>query len=245
MPLNQVTYVFRSPFVTNVDVKAVVHTPTKMEPGKRYPVLYMLNEYPGNSHPNWLEVERLKIFDTYQVLCVNIGYPSMPWYADHPSNPMLRQESFFLKAAIPLVDSRHPTIAEGKGRYLIGYSKGGFGAFTLLLRNPDTFARAAAWDAPLSLDKPDHWDMASIYSTQENYDKYAPFKLLREKADIFREGPPRFILLGHGLFPEETKKTHELMTELGIPHVYDNSMKREHNWTSGWFPDALEKLLKE
>jgi len=243
LPANQVVYVFRSPYVTSVDVKIIVQSPTKMEQGRLYPVLYMLNEYAGNC-PNLQEAERLKIFDTYQVICVNVGYPGMPWYANHPDNPRLQQERFFLEAAIPLVDSKLPTRADGSGRFLLGYSKGGFGAFTLLLRHPDLFAKAAAWDAPLSLEKPDHWDMASVYGTQDNYDRYAPLRLLREKADVFRSGPERFVLLGYSLFPDEVRKTHELMTELRIPHAYDSSTKREHNWSSGWFSNAVERLLK-
>jgi enterochelin esterase-like enzyme len=243
LPANQVVYAFKSPYVKDAEVRMIVQTPTKMEAGRRYPVLYILNEYPGNCE-GYREAERLKIFDVHAVICVNVGTPTMPWYADHPTNASLRLESFLLKAAIPLVDEKHPTIREGGGRFLIGYSKGGFGAFTLLLRHPDLFAKAAAWDAPLSLEKPDRWDMATVYGTQENYDRYAPFKLFRQQAKQFQPGPPRFVLLGHGLFGEETRKTHDLLTELGIPHDYDNAVKREHNWTSGWFGDAVARLLK-
>lgn len=243
LPSNQVVYAFRSPFVRDVEVRTIVQTPTAMETGRRYPVLYILNEYAGNC-AGYREAERLRIFDVYQVICVNVGYRCTPWYADHPTNATLRLESFLLKAAIPLIDSRHPTIAEGRGRFLIGYSKGGFGAFTLLLRHPGLFAGAAAWDAPLSCDKPDRWEMPGIYGTQKNYDRYCPFKLLRERADLFRNGPERFVLLGHGLFAEETGAAHELITRLGIPHVYDNSTKREHTWTSGWFEGAVESLLR-
>jgi enterochelin esterase-like enzyme len=243
LPVNRVAYVVKSPFIKDVAVKVIVRTPSKMEPGKRYPVLYFLNEYAGNctAWKDQLGLENL--VDTCQTIFVDAGYPTHSWYVDHPTDPRMRDESFFLKAVIPLVDSKYPTIPEGKGRFLIGYSKGGFGAFTLLLRHPDLFARAAAWDAPLSLDKPDRWNMPEAYGTQENYDQYSPLKLFQAKADLFRNGPSRFVLLGYGLFKDETEKAHQKMTELGIPHDYENATKRDHNWESGWLADAVKRLL--
>ena len=35
------------------------------------------------------------------------------------------------------------------------------------------------------------------------------------------------------------------MTDLSIPHVYEDGPEREHVWESGWVPEAVGHLLQE
>ena len=51
----------------------------------------------------------------------------------------------------------------------IGFSKSGWGAFSLLLRHPEVFGRAAAWDAPLMLEQPNRYGMGAVFGSQENF----------------------------------------------------------------------------
>ena len=34
------------------------------------------------------------------------------------------------------------------------------------------------------------------------------------------------------------------MTDLKIPHVYEDGPEREHDWQSGWVPEAVGHLLQ-
>ena len=56
-------------------------------------------------------------------------------------------------------------------RWLVGFSKSGFGALTLIFRHPDVFDAAAAWDAPAELTSL-QWDMADTFGTQANFVQY-------------------------------------------------------------------------
>src|SRR5439155_11216371 len=120
----------------------------------------------------------------------------LPWYADHPTNPTIRQESYFLDVVVPFIDKTYPVQTTNAGRLLLGFSKSGWGAWTLLLRHPDRFGRAAAWDAPLMLDRPGKYGSAPIFSTPENFDKYRLTDLLRASGQLFNNRNP-LILTGY------------------------------------------------
>lgn len=180
------------------------------------------------------------------MICVSPSYaypPSAPWYADHPTNRLIRQESFILKAVVPLVEKYLPAIPQREGRYLIGYSKAGFGAFTLLLRHPDVFWKAASWDAPMTM-KYNDWGSSEIYGTPDNYRLYYPPNLFTNQAAIFAGGPERFVLLGSKIFSNDTAAAHAIMTNLNIPHYYDNTLVFEHDFRSGWASAAFAHLFE-
>jgi enterochelin esterase-like enzyme len=168
-------------------------------------------------------------------------FSDWPWYADHPTIATRRQESYLLKVVVPFIDRTYPTLARPGGRWLLGFSKSGYGAFSLLLRNPDLFGRAAAWDAPLMMERPDRYGMGDIFGTQENFEKYRISALLRQRAGGLSP-PVRLVHFGYAGFREHHQSAHKLMVELGIAHQYRDGPKREHSWHSGWLPEALEML---
>ncbi len=51
----------------------------------------------------------------------------------------------------------------------------------MLLRHPDLFGRAGAWDAPLMLDKPNKYGSGAIYGSDENFKGYAIPDLLKSR----------------------------------------------------------------
>ena len=83
------------------------------------------------------------LHNEYELICVMPTFSHAPWYADHMSDPENRQESYFLKVVVPFVESAYPARADVTGRLLIGFSKSGWGAYSLLLRHPDMFWKAA------------------------------------------------------------------------------------------------------
>ena len=131
--------------------------PGKLEKGRRYPVLYVLPVEAGDGHrygDGLLEVKKLGLHDRYGLVCVAPTFARLPWYADHPTNARVRQETYFLKVVLPFIEKTYPVLARPEGRLLLGFSKSGWGAFSLLLRHPEVFGKAAAWDAPLDMDAP-------------------------------------------------------------------------------------------
>ncbi|NLS92207.1 MAG: hypothetical protein GXX96_08515 [Planctomycetaceae bacterium] len=221
--------------------------PDRLQENRHYPVLYVLPVEAGNE-TRWgdglVEVGKHDLANQYGLICVEPTFAQLPWYADHPTDPAIRQESYFVKTVVPLVDRLYPTQAEPEGRLLLGFSKSGWGGFSLLLRHPDTFGKAAAWDAPLMMDRPGRYGSGPIFGSEENFVKYEVAALLRRDAAQFQESD-RLIHFGYGNFREHHQAAHRLMEELGIRQTYRDGPQREHSWHSGWLPEAVEMLLAD
>ena len=227
--------------------KIKVLLPSALDKTARYPVLYVLPVEPmeGVQWGDGLrEVEKHDLHNKYGLICVLPTFAETPWYADHPQDARIRQESYFLKVVVPFVDRTYPTLAKPEGRLLVGFSKSGWGAFSLLLRNGEVFGKAAAWDAPLMAERPDKWNMADVFGAQENFEKYQVSALLKEHAENLT-GQARLIHFGYGNFREHHESVHRLMDELKIAHQYRDGPKRAHSWHSGWLPEAVQMLVGE
>ncbi len=221
--------------------------PDKMEKGKKYPVVYLLPVEAGSESrygDGLQEVKKLGLHNTLNAIFVAPTLSHLPWYADHPTKPEVRQESYFLKVVVPFIDKTYPVRAEPAGRLLLGFSKSGWGAWSLLLRRPDLFGKAAAWDAPLMMDKPGKYGSGDIFGTEANFEGYRVSKLLEDKADKFQKGK-RLILLGYGNFRAEHEQAHALMDQLKVAHEYRDGPARKHDWHSGWVKEAAELLVAE
>jgi hypothetical protein len=213
-------------------------------------VLLVLPAYPGRSvrdRDGLAEVARLDLHSRYGLVAVAPSFSNWPWYGDHPADPALRNETYLLQDVLPRVAERFP--AASRTLLLLGFSKSGNGALSLLLRHPQRFLAAAIWDAPLMKTAPDQWEMLSIYGTPEHFQRYCVPRLLEERASLLRGRPPRLALLGHGYFGgpnprygHHLEDAHALMERLGIPHLYDNATAREHRWDSGWVEGAVAAL---
>lgn len=219
--------------------------PDQMEEGKQYPVIYVLPVEAGQESrygDGLLEVQKHKLHNQHQAIFVAPTFSQLPWYADHPTKPEIRQETYFTKVVVPFVEKTYPASKEAEDRLLLGFSKSGWGAWTLLLRHPQTFGRAAAWDAPLMMSEIGKYGNGPVFGTQENFEKYRPADMLREKAEHLR-GEKRLILTGYGNFREHHQQTHNLLDGLKIPHEYQDGPTRKHDWHSGWVTEAVELLI--
>jgi hypothetical protein len=219
--------------------------PDRLEEGTQYRAVYVLPVEPGREHrygDGLLEVRRHDLHNRFRAIFVAPTFAHLPWYADHPANPEIRQETHFLKVVVPFIETRYPVQAGPDGRHLLGFSKSGWGAWSLLLRHPEVFGKAAAWDAPLMMDRPGRYGSGDIFGTQENFEEYQITRLVERRAADLR-GRKRLILLGFGNFRDDHERAHGLLTDLKIPHAYEDGPKREHRWESGWVPEAAGRLL--
>ena len=177
----------------------------------------------------------------HQILAICPSFSDWPWYADHPTDRGLRQESHFLQGILPLVDQLYPV--DQPIRILLGFSKSGYGAFSLLLRHPALFACAGAWDAPLMKSKPDQFEMPQIFGTQPNFERYRFSNLLGENGLQFKDSP-RLVLAGYDNFKDHVETAHRLLLDEQVPHIYRNDVRHPHRWEGGWLEWLLSELLK-
>jgi hypothetical protein len=221
--------------------------PESLDPALRYPVAYVLPVEAGQG-TRWgdglREVQRAGLHNRYQVICVSPTFSHLPWYADHPTDDTIRQESYLLKAIVPWVEQHYPVRTTADRRWLVGFSKSGWGAFSLLLRHESTFGKAAAWDAPLMMDAPGKYGSGPIFGTPRNFERYQLSALLR-RPDRSLGSAQRLAVLGYGNFREQHQQAHALLEELKIPHFYRDGPSRPHHWNSGWLPEAFAWLAEE
>lgn len=219
--------------------------PEKLEKGKTYPCVYVLPVEAGTESKygdGLKEIKKLDLHNTLNAVFVAPTFSHLPWYADHPTKKDIRQETYFVKVAVPFVEKTYPVKAASEGRLLLGFSKSGWGAYSLLLRHPDLFGKAAAWDAPLMMDKSGRYGSGDIFGTDDNFAGYRVSKLLEDNAANFQK-ETRLILTGYGGFRDEHERAHELMEKLKIAHEYRDGPARKHDWHSGWVKEAAELLL--
>jgi hypothetical protein len=226
--------------------KIKVLLPDRLEKDRRYPVLYVLpvEAGDGNRYGDGLaEVKKLDLHNKHGLICVLPTFARLPWFADHPTNQRVAQESYFLKVVVPFVEQTYPVLGKPEGRLLLGFSKSGWGAWTLLLRHPETFRKAAVWDAPLMMDAPGKYGSAEIFGNRDNFVGYQVARLLERQGGKLGDGK-RLVLLGYGNFHKDHQSVHELMVKLKIPHEYQDGPQRRHDWHSGWVNDAIRFLVQ-
>lgn len=224
--------------------KIYVRAPDKVPAGARLPVLYLL-PVEAKDEQRWGDplAEAAKV-DLANKLNVIVAYPTfshLPWYCDHPTDPGIRQETYFLKVVVPFVERAYPARAERDARLLLGFSKSGWGAWSLLLRNSEVFGKAAAWDSPMMMEK-GLYGMAAIAGTQENFERHRIPNLLRERSKPLG-AEPRLLLMGYDNFRAPTQQAHALLDELNIPHGYRDGPQRKHHWNTGWVEEAARWLV--
>ena len=189
------------------------------------------------------EVRRIDLANRYNLVVAIPTFSELPWYADHPTDKRLRQESYLLDDVLPLLDRHHGTQSSAGTTMVVGFSKSGWGSWSLLLRHPSIFARAAAWDAPLMQRKPDKYGMGPIFGNQGNFNRYLISDLVKRQAKLLR-GHKRLVLTGYfQSFRAHHVAMHRLLTELEVPHTYRDGPKRDHHWESGWLDEAVGLLL--
>lgn len=220
--------------------------PDRLEKGKRYPVVYVLpvEALAGSKYGDGLaEIKKLDLHNKYGVICVLATFAHLPWYADHPTNPRLAQETYFLRTVIPFIEKTYSVQTHPSGRLLVGFSKSGWGAFSLLLRHPRIFAKAAAWDAPLAMAAPNRFGMGDIFGTQANFEAYRITALLKNQAKMLGN-EPRLALVGTSNFRDHHEQVHRLMQDLHVEHHYLDLRQGPHTWGGGWLADAFRWFME-
>jgi hypothetical protein len=188
------------------------------------------------------EAKKLDLANRYGVVFVEPDFAQIPWYADHPSDPEIRQESHLVKVVIEGVERELGWSGATVRRYLVGFSKSGWGALVLLFRHPDVFRGAAAWDSPLMTATPKPWGMDGIFGTQENFERYRFTRSIPTPAALRDH---TVVLAGHGIFREEMLAAHDLLTTTGVAHQFQDGPQRQHRWDSGWLEDVVQAVLAD
>jgi len=231
--------------------------PDNIEPGKNYRVLYVLpvrEEFNRKSGDGLAEILKYGFHNEHNLIYVAPGYTHLPWYADHSVDSTRQDESHLLQTVIPFVDRKYPTLKSKEGRLLLGFSKSGWGALTLLLRNPELFHKAAGWDIGIRMDTNHMEDKENVewikaiehtFGDLNNFEKYRVSTLLKKNGKKLGDTARIFYYNREGNRGQGGAVIHGLMVELEIPHKYVYEPFRKHRWDTGWLPEAVHFLVEE
>lgn len=206
----------------------------RMDPQKRYPVLYLLHGYSGN-YVSWLQsVPKLQDYvDEFQMIIVTPdgGYDS--WYLDSPVDSDQRYETFMTTTLIEDVDRQYRTKSDRSHRGITGLSMGGHGALYLSIRHPFLYGAAASMSGGVDLRPfPENWNLKKVLGSEkeyrENWERYSVINLVDK---LKQEKLALFIDIGiDDIFIEVNRQLHQKLLRLHIPHDY---IERPggHTWT--------------
>ena len=241
-----VTSVFQGPQPTIVRVLE----PTNPAPGNPRRFLYVLPVQAGvtdlnSPHSDGLEELRLlDVHNRYNLTLIAPSFHIEPWYGDHDTNPNRRLESFIIRDLVPFGDS-FATPGEIPERWVLGFSKSGSpGDLSLILRHPNVFSAAAAWDAPAQFsDMSAFPGMAQNFGTEQNFDRYEIPPLLIKNAEAFRARNRIWISGDDSAWTSHMIQLHDQMVQAGAIHTWSETGPRVHSWSSGWLEGAVASLI--
>jgi S-formylglutathione hydrolase FrmB len=230
--------------------------PDHVDTGRPHKVVYVLPVEPGiGGHygDGLMEVRKLDLHNAHNVICVTMSFDTIPWYMNHATDPHVQQETY-LKQVVLLIESQYKTPGDRTGRLLLGFSKSGYGAIACLLRDPDFYGCAAAWDSPLMLKRADwrSFEIPRACGTQDRFADYHLESLVAKVPDSFKKSK-RVAVLGEASFGGEpgkryapdghTQLFHKLLERASIPHAYNDDIRVPHTWSAGWLKPAFETLI--
>ena len=249
------TYEVESPYQSGKQ-RIQVLLPDDYPSGKPYRVLYVLPV--GKSVTNQTAISGgLKLFqqmnahNEYHLIMVDPGFEKTPWFGDHATDATTRQAGYMKEFVVPFIESHYSTCGGPEGRLLFGFSKSGWGAFSLILKYPEYFGYAAAWDSPMMLTD-FHFGMDEVFGTLDRLEKYRPDLLAVQQKQFF-QSRTRLVLTGEKLWgtmipaPDggsHTVDMHNLLVKEGVLHVYDNTVASEHRWMPDWMAPTLRMLME-
>jgi hypothetical protein len=221
--------------------------PSNPAPGVAHNFIYVLPVEPGEgtTFGDGLQViQSLGLQNQDNLTVIEPSFSINPWYADNPVNASQQEDTFMATDLQPWVKANLSTTGTEQ-HWLIGFSKSGIGAQTLILRHPDKFTLAASWDFPADMNTYDEYgeNSADSYGTDANFQ--ANYRLtqafLAAHAAPFRANN-RIWIGSYQLFQQDVADYDPLLTSQGILHTTETPTAMAHAWDSGWVPIALAAL---
>jgi S-formylglutathione hydrolase FrmB len=129
--------------------RVLVLVPTDYDSSSRsYPAAYLMHG--GLNNPDWyltgtdlVEFTAGQPADRQAIVVIPDGTIAPAWHDWR--NGALHDETLFLEAILPTIDSEYRTIRDGRHRAVAGFSGGGLGAMHLAGHHPDLFAAAGSF----------------------------------------------------------------------------------------------------
>ena len=237
------TSIFDGPTPTTLRVLE----PDRPAEGQPHRFVYLLPVEPDLDHEyrDGLDEARAQGFhNAYNLTLIEPTFHGQPWIGDHPTTRYLKWESFITKHLRQWVIGNLTQSGEEE-HWLVSFSKGGFSALGLIMRNPTLFDRAAAWDFTIGSDvagRLKQLDADKIYINEAGALAYDPVTNAAAWKGPFLSENRIWISGDNAALTADTVACHDEFVAQGILHTWVTGATREHNWHSGWLSGAIAAL---
>lgn len=181
----------------------LVYLPPGYDPARRYPVVYLLQGFPGSPY-QYVDGIDLPSYADPRIA----GRSLPPFIAVIPPAGIDAYhgdwtgdwEQYLVRDVVPWADANLPTIADRAGRILAGLSAGGYGAVDIGLRHPLLFSTLEAWSGyfhPLRAG-------ALVHARPAGLRAHDPSLLARREAPLLRRLGTRIFLSSGTTHDRET-----------------------------------------
>lgn len=214
--------------------------------GRAWPVVYLLHGRCGDAeameeaglramHNPGTGLAELATFFRTIIVAPVVGNT---WYVDAPNRPEIRMAIYIGEELPAFVDAHYRTVADRAGRFLAGFSMGGYGAVSTLCRYPDRFSvamsRGGAMDlafGPRDLDWEDgagtevlgsYWGQEQLFHNLSCLTLVGRIRDRRDVGLVIEVGVEDFLL-------KTNRRFRAKLQEVGLPHVYAE-MPGGHAW---------------
>ena len=197
---------------------------------------------PGTSYPAELPIiKNAGLHNTHDTIVVQWANRTafFPWWGVKNTGEN-DHERVIVEQVIPWVRARYNIKAGRAGVGLMGWSKGGWGALSLILRNSDAIGFVGIWDTDYNeafdaAGAPNDYGEEGFFGTEAQFLLHNPKTILaanlaaiNDKARLFVSGAARFVT--------DTQSLRADLLLHGIPHSYDfhDATGGEHTSSFGW-----------
>jgi hypothetical protein len=193
---------------------------------------------------NVLESEDVE--DKYNTTIIEPIFPTDSWYADNPNDSTIDYYTFLTTILPKWVDANFSTTGSEKN-LLLGFSKSGYGALDVLLKNPTEFDAAAAFDFPADMTSYTGFGTSSgnNYGTQANFQNN--YELDQSFIDTYKTPfttQDRIWISGGPDYANQVADFNNLLTSQGVKDTFVTTQTGDaHTWTGGWVSSAVAGLF--
>jgi hypothetical protein len=209
-------------------------------------LLYVLPVEGGLAQSTWGSgldaLRQLDVENQYNVTIIEPIFPIDPWYADNPFDATIDFETFMATLLPAWVNSNFATSGT-EHNLLIGFSKSAYGALDLLLKHPDVFDAASAWDFPADMTAYSDYGANGNYGTDSNFQNN--YRLTGTFIDTWKAPfttEDRILISEGSVFATQVADFDALLTSHGVEHTLLTQTSDAHSWSGGWLSDAVSGL---
>lgn len=241
------TYSYTHPYIeTEADVTTTRYTidvikPSSWDSGNIYKRVFALPAIAkGNENvaDDFIAGDYANLYNV--VIIIPYVKSNEPWFGTKNDNTSL-QETFLTKVVTQFSEDELACSSARNDTFVIGYSKTGNSAYSLILRNPTVFGYACAWDAAFSVEW-DNYGQSANYGTEAHWRTFNPLDILSANVASVNDSE-RLVLLGYQSYQSDQTAMQSALNSASVDFHFNAEDTNDHSWGGGWLENGMSELM--